>query len=429
MTLTTLRLLLPMAFSGCVFVGSSKASDLKVPLPGKSQVTPVQKLNREGVQELRRHHQDKAKRYFYRAYLLDPNDPFTLNNLGYISELEGDADRALRYYELSTQSGSEAVIAIATRPDLKGHEIQDAFSALRAPELKSNKANVQAISLLGQGRVTEAEQALSKSLAEDPKNPFTLNNLGYVMEIEGDLQGAVKYYSAAAAGRSQETVIIAPDPKWRGRPISKVALDNSRQVSEIIAKGEDLNARVARLNMRGVAAVNRNDAQTARQLFEQAYRLNPHDAFTLNNMGYVAEMNGDQETAETYYQEAQNAAGGSARVTYATRRQAEGLRMSAVAGDNENDMTSRIEALQQLRRRRGGPIELKRRGSSSNEPSPAQQPALSQRPASQDIDRKQEPPLPGVTPPPLPTPPLPDRSTPPQAQPQQTQPPQTQPQQ
>ena len=417
MTHKTLCLLLPMVFASFLG-GSSNASDLKVPLPGKSEATPVQKLNREGVQELKRRHVDRAKRYFYRAYLLDPNDPFTLNNLGYVSELEGDADRALRYYELSTQSGSEAVIAMATRPDLKGHEIQDAFSALRAPELKSNKANVQAISLLGQGRVTEAEKVLKEALADDSRNPFTLNNLGYVMEIEGDLQAAVRYYSSAAAGRSQESVIIAPDPKWRGRPISKVALDNSREVSEVIAKGEDLNAKVARLNMRGVAAVNRNDSQTARQLFEEAYRLNPHDAFTLNNMGYVAEMNGDQETAETYYQEAQAASGAGARVTYATRRQAEGLRMGAVAGNNENDMTSEIEVLQQQRRRRGGPIELKRRGSSSNQSSPVQEPAQNQQPAAPDVDRRQEPPLPGVTPPALPQPQVPDRTTPPQTEPQ-----------
>jgi Flp pilus assembly protein TadD len=36
----------------------------------------------------------KAKAIFYKAYLLDPGNPFTLNNLGYVAELEGQEDRA-----------------------------------------------------------------------------------------------------------------------------------------------------------------------------------------------------------------------------------------------------------------------------------------------------------------------------------------------
>src|SRR5512141_2211985 len=68
-------------------VQSALAGDLKIPLPRGATTTPVQQLNREGVQAINKHHVDKAKRLFYQAYLLDPDDPFTLNNLGYISEL------------------------------------------------------------------------------------------------------------------------------------------------------------------------------------------------------------------------------------------------------------------------------------------------------------------------------------------------------
>ncbi len=87
-------------------------------LPKRSKLTPVQKLNREGVKEVQKRHLEKAKKLFYEAYLIDPNDPFTLNNLGYISELEGDADRALRYYELSSKNASEATIDTASRPGI-----------------------------------------------------------------------------------------------------------------------------------------------------------------------------------------------------------------------------------------------------------------------------------------------------------------------
>ena len=67
------------------------ASDLRVPIPQRSISTPSEKLNREGVAQLKHGHQKKAKQLFYKAYLLDPEDPFTLNNLGYVAELEGDA--------------------------------------------------------------------------------------------------------------------------------------------------------------------------------------------------------------------------------------------------------------------------------------------------------------------------------------------------
>lgn len=81
-----------------LLVGTNRgfAGDLQIPVPRRSVFTPTQKLNRDGVAELKRGHQEKAKHLFYRAYLLDPDDPFTLNNLGYVAELEGDADRALR---------------------------------------------------------------------------------------------------------------------------------------------------------------------------------------------------------------------------------------------------------------------------------------------------------------------------------------------
>jgi Flp pilus assembly protein TadD len=391
-----------------------RAGDLKITLPKKSKVTPVQQLNREGVRELRKHNLEQAKRLFYKAYLLDPDDPFTLNNLGYISELDGDADRALRYYELSSKNHSQAVIDVSSRPELKGQSLQNAYASLQVPELKSNKDNVRAISLLGQGRVAEAEAVLQKALAQDPQNPFTLNNLGFVMENEGDLQGALRYYGAAAANGSDEKILVTPNPKWRGRDIREVAAENARLVSEVIAKGEDLDAQVARLNLRGVAAINHNDPKGARQFFEQAYKLDPRNAFSLNNMGYVSEMEGDRETAETYYADARAAGSARQQVTYATRREAEGRPVGDVARNNEDMVQSRIEAMRQIRMREGGPIELKRRDNT-----PVREP-----------EGRQEPPL-SVPSPPLPRPQMPELHEQPEYQqpgepPQSSPPPQSQ---
>jgi Flp pilus assembly protein TadD len=388
----TCKFALFTALAAAMLCISSFAQSLKIPLPRRSKETPVQQLNREGVKQVQKHNIGKAKRLFYKAYLLDPDDPFTLNNLGYVSELEGDADRALRYYELSSKNSSQATIDRSSRPDLKGRPLQEAFASLQVPELKANKANVQAISLLNKGRVAEAESVLKKALSQDPRNPFTLNNMGYVMESEGDLQAASKYYSSAASLHSDEKVLVAPNPQWRGKGISEVASQNARAVNKTIAKGEDLPAQVARLNLRGVAALNHNDPKAARELFQQAYKLDPKNAFSLNNMGYAAEMDGDRETAESYYEEARAAADSNVPVTYASRRDAEGRKLGNVAQDNQTDVDSVIEAVRQQRQREGGPIQLKHRDNT-----PVIEP------------EKREPPLQGVIPPSLPPPQAPER--------------------
>ena len=101
-----------------LFVGGvmlAHGAEFRINIPKRTEATPVQKLNREGVKEIQKHHIEKAEKLFYKAYLLDPDDPFTLNNLGYISELQGKVERAQRYYELAAkENNSETVIAAAS---------------------------------------------------------------------------------------------------------------------------------------------------------------------------------------------------------------------------------------------------------------------------------------------------------------------------
>ena len=71
------------------------AGDLKITLLKRSHITVVQRLNREGVS--RRSASIATRRLKNRSTrhtLLDPDDPFTLNNLGYVAELQGQVDRA-----------------------------------------------------------------------------------------------------------------------------------------------------------------------------------------------------------------------------------------------------------------------------------------------------------------------------------------------
>src|ERR1700733_8257305 len=240
------------------------ASNLQIPIPQRGVSTPSQKLNREGVAELKRGHQKKAKQLFYRAYLLDPQDPFTLNNLGYVAELEGDADRALRYYALASRNHTDATIDSSNVAALKGKPLDDAFRQVQDSDQEVSRINERAIVLLQQGQVFEARNLLQSALQNHPRDPFLLNNLGAALEADGDSEGALRAYSSAAAVHSSQRVIVTPRAKWRGRPVSQVASDNALAVSQQMAKGEGVEASTARLNLRGVAALNDNNPSAGR---------------------------------------------------------------------------------------------------------------------------------------------------------------------
>ena len=146
--------LLMVAALGC---GLGHAADLRLKLPKRSKPTPVQQYNRDGVKAIEKRDYRKAKQLFYKAYLLDPNDPFTLNNLGYISELEGDVDRAARFYDLSAENSSEAVVDRSSAKDIQGKTVAQVAGKTGENSLEVNRMNVGALSLLQKDRAPEAD--------------------------------------------------------------------------------------------------------------------------------------------------------------------------------------------------------------------------------------------------------------------------------
>lgn len=341
----------------------------RISIPKHTRPTPVQALNRDGVKAVEKHDYSKAKKLFYKAYLLDPNDPFTLNNLGYIAELDGDVDRAQRFYQLAQEQDSSATVDRASNDKDKGKTVAQVAGHAQTAGVQMNVMNVEAIGLLNKDRVAEADEVLQKALREDPKNPFTLNNMGYTKEKEGELEAAINYYNAAAQIHSDEPIIVTANKGWRGEPISKIAAENAKKLRGAIKKEDTTEARVARLNLQGVSALNRNDRKAAVNDFREAYKLNPNDAFTLNNMGYVAELNGDRESADFYYAKAKDADNHERHVTLATRRDAEGKKLDVVADTNDNQAEASIKAEQELARRSGKqPVLIQRNGQPATNP-------------------------------------------------------------
>jgi Flp pilus assembly protein TadD len=345
------------------------AGDLKLTIPGRSKLTPVQRLNRDGVEAVKKHAYSKAEQFFYKAYLLDPEDPFTLNNLGYISEIQGQVDRAQRFYELAAQNASEAVVDRASAKSAQGLPMKSALAVSEEP-LHMNHANVEAVRLLSQGRAPEADLLLQQAAKSDPRNVFTLNNLGVAKQMEGEDQEALKYYDAATAVRSDASTVVTIDRQSRGRPVSQVAAENAKALRARMQRVHDIPEQVAELNLRGVSAVNRNDLRSADEDFRRAYALDPNSAFTLNNIGYVAELEGDRETAEFFYDRAEKAGVGRLTVGIATRRSAEGMRLSAVAADSNNRVEARVKEEREILQRENQPVVLRRRDNSVVEEPP-----------------------------------------------------------
>ena len=346
------------------------ARDVKITIPRRSELTPVQRLNREGVGAICKKQYDKAEALFYKAYLYDPADPFTLNNLGYVSELQGRLDRAQEFYALASEQGSQAQVDRSSDKQLQGRSISYALGGLKDSPMRVNRMNVQAIELLSEDRGLEANAVLERALSLDPHNVFTLNNLGVANEAIGDYEVALKYYREASHLSSKEPIVVTLNRSWRGKPVSEMAEDSLHRLTSKLQKMDNSEARAAMLTWRGVAAVNRNDWISARQDFVAAYSLNPRSAFSLNNLGYVAERDGDPETAEFYYDKARTANDANARVGLATQTVAEGRHLSSVAGDNDQKVDDELATYTEARHGQPGPIELKRR---DNRPAPPEE--------------------------------------------------------
>src|SRR3954469_20694352 len=356
----------------------ARAGDLKITIPRPGKLTPVQRLNREGVEAVRKHNYHKAEQLFYKAYLFDPDDAFTLNNLGYISELQGQIDRAQKFYSLAAEQSSDAVVDVSSKSELRGQPMRAALAVTNGP-LEVNHANVEAVRLLGQGRAPEADLLLQQVLQSDPKNIFSLNNMGVAKEMEGEQQEALRYFDEASRAASDATAVVTTNRDWRGRQVNEMAQQNAKSLREHLSHEQDLPEQVAELNLRGVSAVNRNDLRTADADFRQAYALDPGNAFTLNNIGYVAELEGDRETAEFFYQQARQAGGASATVGVATRQTAEGRKLFAVAEDNDTRVEAKVTQERDALRRQQGPVALRRRDNSIVEDSvPSASPSSTQ---------------------------------------------------
>jgi Flp pilus assembly protein TadD len=351
---------------------AASAQTLRIPIPKRSHPTPVQKLNQAGVKDLNKNKVEAAQKEFFKAYLIDPNDPFTLNNLGYVAELQGEVEKAQKYYEMAAANATDALVDKSTSKAVEGKTLAQVAGHIDNSPLEVNRLNVQAIGLLQKDRAFEAESVLRRALEMDAHNPFTLNNMGFAQEKQGELEKALQFYKQAAMTNSREKIVVANEENrgWRGQPISEVAQKNAEKVTKLMKSEDSVEAKVARLNLRGVSALNHNDRTDAKKYFQDANKLDPNNAFSLNNMGYLAELEGDRETANFYYSKAQRADNSGTKVGVATRLDAEGKPLEKVADRNETVVDTAMQTDAAKKKATKGSPELKKRDGTTAIPAP-----------------------------------------------------------
>jgi Flp pilus assembly protein TadD len=366
---TSLTLGAVIALVATVALPSAWARDGRtIMIPMRSKLSPVQKLNREGVEAVKHHQYDKAQGLFYKAYLYDPADPFTLNNLGYISEVQGELERAHKFYELAAEQGSDANIDLSSQKHLQGKPMKAALIDLQDRTMRVNRMNIDAMRLLKQDRNFEAIDLLKQAQTLDPQNPFTLNNLGVASESVSDMDAALRYYQEAAAGQSKEPAAITLDKSWRGKSVTNMARTSARMLQKRMESGDMTESKAVMYTLRGVREENANNWTAAREDFLHAYALDPTSAFSLNNRGYIAEREGDLETAQYFYEKARRADNSNAKIGLATKLYARGQALSVVASDSNEKVDTALDIYSQQRKRQGAPIELTPRGGATEPP-------------------------------------------------------------
>lgn len=375
------KFLAVIAIAGAILPAAWAKDHWTLNIPLRSRTSPVQRLNREGVEEVKKNRYEKAEELFYKAYLYDPSDPFTLNNLGYVAELQGQLDRAHKYYQLASQQGCDAPIDDSSMRALKGKPMLEAYASFQNLPMRINRMNIDAMRLVEQNRGFAAMALLEQALKLDPQNSFTLNNLAVAYEALGDYEDALRNYTTVAELHSSEPVVVTEDRGWRGKPVSVMARESAKRLRKRMETIPPDKLQAMKYNVRGVFEANANEWPQARQDFLRAFAADPKGAFSLNNRGYVAERDGDLETAQFYYGKAWQANDSHVRVGLATQGTAEGNTLFNVANGSNRKVDRALQVYSEIRRsQQNGPVELTPRGPGAAQP--ASPPAMPLQPSS-----------------------------------------------
>ena len=188
--------------------------------------------------------------------------------------------------------------------------MRDAFGGLKDVPMQVNRMNFEAIRLLSEGRRPEADLLLQKALALDPQNIFTLNNLGVASESRGDYDEALTLLYGGRRFTFLRTSHRHAEPCVERKTGQRDGGGQREETERAHAKSSHRSRRRLRCSrcagfQRPIAMIGQLAGKTSSSLT----RLIRNSAFSLNNVGYLAEMDGDLETAQFFYAKARKGRG------------------------------------------------------------------------------------------------------------------------
>ena len=135
------------------------------------------------MKELARNDTARAEHAFYRAYLIDPDDPFQLaaTSATWPKSKDSLSGRRSSMIWRPRTVCANATIAFSSNRELDGKQVSQVAGNARETPMQVNRFNVNAMGLMMKDRAPEAEMVLRKALALDPKNPFHLKQSGYAL--------------------------------------------------------------------------------------------------------------------------------------------------------------------------------------------------------------------------------------------------------
>src|SRR5215831_13600363 len=102
----------------------------------------VNHANVEAVRLLQQGRAPEADLLLQDVLKTDPNNVFTLNNMGVAKEMEGEKQEALRYFDEASRAGSDATAVVTTNPGWRGRQVSQ-MAQQNAKALREHLAHEQ----------------------------------------------------------------------------------------------------------------------------------------------------------------------------------------------------------------------------------------------------------------------------------------------
>jgi Flp pilus assembly protein TadD len=186
------------------------------------------------------------------ALKTDPNNIFTLNNMGVAKEMEGESQAALKYYDSAAAQRSDAAAVVTLNRNWRGkpvsemaaenaRNLRDRMETQMTAETRLAELNTRGVSAMNRNELKAAEQDFLSAYALDPNNAFAANNIGYLSEIEGDRETAQFFYDKAQSlGGANTPVGLATRSSAEGLPLSQVASESDSKVEAKVQQERDV---------------------------------------------------------------------------------------------------------------------------------------------------------------------------------------------